>query len=75
MELEWRMSECFRENRKISTSDLSLMRYNPKKDIIVPSEIVLHKEIIDQIKEIPHAPRTLLPAEKRVKPNQKRPWG
>ena len=61
-----------KKKKKVFMSDMSLMHYNPKKDIIVASdannlglgEIILYKESNSQVKVIVYTLRTLLLAEK-----------
>ena len=73
-DLKWNWStECQSafEEIKILASDLSLMHYNQKEDIIAIDTsnsglgaIILHKESNNRVKVIVHPSRILLPAEK-----------
>lgn len=62
------------EVKTILMSDVSLVHYDPNKDIIVTSDtsnlglgdVILHKESKSQVKSIAYASKTLLPSEKEV---------
>lgn len=64
-------------------SDVSLVHYDPNKDIIVTSDtsnlglgdVILHKESKRQVKSIAYASKTLLPPEKGYSQTEKEVLG